>query len=483
MKIFLLVFILLGLVQQNICSAQNSFPTFADNPKWRVREYIVYNYTPKYFVDYTFEKDTLINDLNYSIVIRSDSSHNVPKSYRIGYTRTSGEKVYFKLIDGMEYMIYDFSLNVGESCYCYICDIGLDKYTALKVDTITVGGINRKRIQVKAESLPGFPSYWIEGIGSNLNPFLYYCTGVQDELRCLTTNSGTVYLNPKYSDCESLYQITHTIVNTNTQWSGLNVKFRNTAADSLFSYHIRFEGDSICNYFPYTKIWLSSDSLAAHWKLYGLIREESRQTWYLPLGEVEEHLLYDFSVTPEQTIWVTNPSGFSIQMKVTSVDSIEVYGSRRLRIQLKGLYNDTITDTWIEKIGSMHGILNSCYDIPEWKNNLLCVNENDQQIFRNENYPNCFYTMKMLTNIEQTNKLHKIVLYPNPVRNKLVISNQSGKSEKMQMKLFDSNGRLVYSQFFEELSTETDVSTFPAGYYLVQIATESGIISEKLVIQ
>jgi len=204
MKIFILVIILFGIALQNICSAQNSFPTLGDHPKWRVLEYIVYIYSPKYFIDYTYEKDTLINDLNYSIVTRSDSSNNVPKSYRIGYTRTLGEKVYFKFIDGMEYMIYNFGLKVGESSYCYMCGIGLDKYTALKVDTITIEGIKRKRIQVDAESLSGYPSYWIEGIGSNLNPFLYYCSGVQDELRCTTLNSTLIYLDPQANDCSTI---------------------------------------------------------------------------------------------------------------------------------------------------------------------------------------------------------------------------------------------------------------------------------------
>lgn len=203
-QIFLLVFILFGLVHQNICLAQNSFPKFVDHPKWRVLEYIVYKYTPKYFIDYTFEKDTLINDLNYSIVTRSDSSYNVFKSYRIGYTRTSGEKVYFKFIDGMEYMIYDFGLKVGESCYGYMCGIGLDKYTAINVDTITMEGIKRKRIQVDAESLSGYPYYWIEGIGSNQNPFFSYCSGVQDELHCTTLNSTLIYLNPKENDCSTI---------------------------------------------------------------------------------------------------------------------------------------------------------------------------------------------------------------------------------------------------------------------------------------
>jgi hypothetical protein len=483
MKILLLVYILFGLFQQNICSAQNTFPTLADHPKWRVREYIVYRFTPKYFIDYALEKDTLINDLNYSIVIRSDSSYNLPKSYRIGYTRTSGEKVYFKFIDGMEYMIYDFGLKVGESCYCYMCGIGLDKYTALNVDTITIDGIKRKRIQVYAESLSGFPSYWIEGIGSNLNPFLYYCSGVKDELRCLTTNSGTIYMNPDYTDCESLYQITHTIVNVNTQWSGLNVKFTNTAADSLFSYSIRFEGDTICNYIPYTKIWQSSDSLAEHWKLYGSIREEYKKTWFLPLGEVEEHLLYDFSVTPEQTVLVTNPSGFGIQMKVTSVDSIEVYGVKRLRIQLKGLYNDTNTDTWIEKIGSIHGILSSCYDIPGWKNNVLCVKENDQQIFRNETYPNCFYDQNSLTNNEQVHFQNKIEIYPNPASDQLFIDTRSEGQAKLQIRFFTTNGSIVFDKVVSGYHNTIDISMIPSGLYFIQVRTENSIMNKKVIIR
>lgn len=480
MRIILLVFILFGLAQTIVCSAQNSFPTLADHPKWRVRELIVYRYNPKYFVDYTLEKDTIINDLNYSIVIRSDSAFNMPKSYRMGYTRTTGQKVYFKFIDGMEFLIYDFGLNVGESSDAYMCEFGLDKYTALSVDTITIEGIKRKRIQVDAESLSGHPSYWIEGIGSDKNPFFPYCSGVQDELRCLTTNSGTIYMDPKYTDCESLYDITHTIVNANTRWSGLNIKFKNAVADSLFSYFIRFEGDTICNYTPYTKIWKSTDSLAANWKLYGMIREESKQTWFLPLGEEREHLLYDFNVTPDQTVSVTMPSGFSTKMKVTSVDSIAINGVKRLRIQLKGLYNDTITDTWIEKIGSMHGILSSCYEPLDWENNLLCVMENDQKIFQNEDYPDCFYTMKKLVNDVKNNEQHNIVVYPNPVTNQLIISNQSGKLEKMEVKLFDTNGRLVYTNEMNELNNEIDVSKIPAGYYLIQIITDKWNTQQKI---
>jgi hypothetical protein len=482
MKILLLVYILFGLVQQNICSAQNSFPTLADNPKWRVLERVV-SWPPgiRYFMDYTLEKDTLINDLNYSIVIRSDTSYTILKSYRIGYTRTSGKKVYFKFIDGMEYMIYDFSLNVGESCYCYMCGIGLDKYTALKVDTITIDGIKRKRIQVDAESLSGFPSYWIEGIGSNLNPFLNYCSGVQDELRCLTTNGGTIYMNPKYTDCETLYQITHTIVNANTQWAGLNVKFTNTAADSLFSYSIRFEGDTICNYIPYTKIWQSSDSLSEHWKLYGLIREEYKKTWYLPLDEVEEHLLYDFSVTPEQTISVTNSSGFAIQMKVTGVDSVEVYGVNRLRIQLKGMYNDSITDTWIEKIGSMHGILSSCYDIPGWKNNLLCVKENGNTIYTNQTYPNCFYSQNSLTKNEQLLFQNNIEIYPNPASDNLFIDNKNDRRVKLQIRFCNLNGGIIYNKVVSGYHNAIDISMIPSGLYLIQIITDSSILNKKVI--
>ena len=485
MKILLLVYILFGLVQQNICSAQNSFPTLADHPKWRVREYIVYKYTPKYFIDYTLEKDTIINDLNYSIVIRSDSSYNVPKSYRIGYTRISGEKVYFKFIEGMEFMIYDFSLNVGESCYCYMCNIGLDKYTALMVDTITIDGIKRKRIQVDAESLPGYPSFWIEGIGSNLNPFLYYCSDVHDELRCLTINSGTIYMNPDYTDCESLYEITHTIVNVNTRWSGLNIKFKNTVAESLFSYFMRFEGDTLCNYIPYTKIWQSSDSLAAHWKLYGLIREEYKKTWFLPLGEVEEHLLYDFSVTPEQTVLVINPSGFGIQMKVTSVDSIEVYGVKRLRIQLKGLYNDTITDTWIEKIGSMHGILNSFYADGNQNKQLLCVTENNNQIYSNELYPNCYYTLNSFTSNIQRPLCEKIRVYPNPVSGELFVEPTQPFDEGFTLELYSIKGERIKTECLEGGSNlhRMDVSSLKSGIYILRLISASGKYDEKVIIK
>lgn len=304
MRIILLIFILFWFAQPTICSAQNSFPTLADHPKWRVSEYlVVWPPVNEYFIDYTLEKDTILNDLNYSIVVRSDSSFNVPKSYRIGYTRTLGQKVYFKFIDGREFMIYDFSLNVGESSYCYMCDFGLDKYTALKVDTIAIEGIKRKRIQVDPQGLSGFlsPFYWIEGIGSNYNPFFHYCSGVQDKLRCLTTSSGTIYMNPKYTDCETLSDITS--------------------------------------------------------------------------------------------------------------------------------------------------------------------------------------TSKKISEDVHSKEQYKIVIYPNPATNRLIISNQSRKLENMDIKLFDTNGSLIYTNKVNQSTHEIDVSKIPAGYYLIQIITDKWITQQKIIKQ
>jgi hypothetical protein len=214
-----------------------------------------------------------------------------------------------------------------------------------------------------------------------------------------------------------------------------------------------------------------------------MIREESKQTWFLPLGEEREHLIYDFNLSPGQTAFVSDPFGYYTEMEVINVDSIAVKDVKRLRIQLKGLDDNTITDTWVEKIGSIHGILSSCYEPSGWKNNLLCVEENDQQIFQNEHYTDCFYTMKKLINDVKTNEQHNIVVYPNPVTNQLIISNQSGKLEKMEVKLFDTKGRLYFTKKFHAFTNEIDVSKIPAGHYLIQITTDSWNIRQKIMKQ
>lgn len=81
-------------------------------------------------------------------------------------------------------------------------------------------------------------------------------------------------------------------------WSVMKFSKDQSGIDSVASYRIKFEGDSILNDRTYIKIWQSNDSIGVNWNMTGLIREVEKRTYYHKLNDdgFYDMLLYDFSV-------------------------------------------------------------------------------------------------------------------------------------------------------------------------------------------
>lgn len=197
----------------NISKAQNNFPVSTDNPVWRVlRTGAISVEGPRYFLDYKLEKDTLIDNKTYSVISGFDTIQGNTNWSRVGFTRTSSTKVYFKATaNGKEYLLYDFGLKVNDTIYCGF-DVNHNpdtiKFHVVSIDTIDVSGYRRKRLKIYSND--HFEMNWIEGIGSDINPFYMGSFGIPgsiSELRCVTINSNLIYQNPKYSDCTTITSI------------------------------------------------------------------------------------------------------------------------------------------------------------------------------------------------------------------------------------------------------------------------------------
>jgi photosystem II stability/assembly factor-like uncharacterized protein len=77
-----------------------------------------------------------------------------------------------------------------------------------------------------------------------------------------------------------------------------------------------------------------------------------------------------------------------------------------------------------------------------------------------------------------------INVFPNPAKNKLTISDNSGMSKSWTISLFQVNGQMVLHQRFEnQPKIEMDITTLPKGIYLLKIQTTVGIAVKKLVVQ
>lgn len=396
--------ILVVIIACHSAFSQKAFPSFEDHPEWNVQRSVEPSMPgPISIMSYHLEKDTVINQKTYSPVSRIWLDE-LKKSYQqIGFVRTVSKKVFFKeSAQGKEYLLYDFGLKKGDKAYCAFRETDSAKYEVLKVDSITLSGVKRLRMKVFPEDYgEGWSIYWIEGLGSLLNPFYYEIYGIggaMDEVRCISVDAGLLYKNPNYDDCTTASKKTNFIVNEGVIWSGMNIYKDVSGKDSVASYHIRMNGDTVLNDRTYTKVWQSNDSLAEYWQIRGLIREENKKVWFHFLGDdgYVDHLLYDFSLGKGSTQLMSsvNKPWFYETYKVTEVDSVLINGVKRLRIQLENMSNRKIT--WIEKIGSLKGILNSFYVDGDENKQLLCVTENNNQIYSNELYPKCYYTENSL---------------------------------------------------------------------------------------
>ena len=75
-------------------------------------------------------------------------------------------------------------------------------------------------------------------------------------------------------------------------------------------------------------------------------------------------------------------------------------------------------------------------------------------------------------------------VFPNPACNNITISFKKGLTKDMCVSIFDINGKQVMHKVSRNQNlVEFDVSTLPAGMYLLKIRTGEGIEVKKLIIQ
>ena len=121
------------------------------------------------------------------------------------------ERKVYKLVNGVDVLLYDFSLEMGDTIF-------ENTFIVSAVDYVDVDGGTRKRIKLQSIQLYcGVPLFlvWIEGVGSDKHPFypdynIYIgCSsggGYNIYTKCSFQNGEHIYGN---SDCSSL-------LNTNT---------------------------------------------------------------------------------------------------------------------------------------------------------------------------------------------------------------------------------------------------------------------------
>ncbi len=199
------IFALLLMTRSVAVYAQEYVPIIQEGNVWNTLDVTVGMYNTYYNNVNWFSGDTIIDDVRYAKLM-GITDGGAPHLFSV--LREDNGKVWERLNNQREILLYDFTANVGDTLWC---GLWADEYHYNIVDSISIehiGGVDRKKFWFGLEygwfGIITAAEIWIEGIGSDLGLLYsgsagicgaYYCT------LCFHQNDELIWQNPNYDDC------------------------------------------------------------------------------------------------------------------------------------------------------------------------------------------------------------------------------------------------------------------------------------------
>jgi hypothetical protein len=269
---------------------------------------------------------------------------------------------------------------------------------------------------------------------------------------------------------------------------GQNINFPDSNAIwSVYDQKYFVDGDSSFNATEYKKYYFSNDSIVTTGSFFALLREDTmtRKVYAIAAGSTQENLLYDFSMTVDDTATVY-PLSFPIysgpiSIKVESIDSILIAGNYHTRLKIIGVdFQYGMEEYWIEGIGSTMGIFNSgitgIFVTDITFPSLLCFEKEGVILYHNPDFTDCYEYYPV--GIEETAPAFRLKIYPNPTNSSLKIESEK---EIIYYKLLSCTGMILLEGKVGMTSFTLDISDFPPGIYLIALNTAKGTIVKKII--
>ncbi len=246
-----------------------------------------------------------------------------------------------------------------------------------------------------------------------------------------------------------------------------------TLSTTLFGYsnYVNWcSGDTIIGDVRYMKIMGTLNDGYPH--LFTVLREEDGKVWKRHLNTSEETLLYDFTASVGDTLCFGEPGASFV---LDSISMVQIGGVDRRKfwfgLEYDGLGNPRAKETWVEGIGSDYGLLWTGYfNVFDGWHCLLCFHQNGELVWQNPEYNTCTYPYDAV----EENKDSEIALYPNPVRDRVVIEG----IEIAEVEVYNALGQRVK---MVQSTNEINVSGLPEGVYLLFITDAKGISQTKRI--
>ena len=262
-----IIVLIIAIFTIYIAKAQQYVPFPDSNAVWSEHhQFSISSGKPNYYYrNILTNKDTIVNSKTYHQLFYSlvDSTYNnIDTSLKyIGCIREANKQIYYLSKDSIhEYLLYDFSLNVGDtikydySAFTFIYGWGkIDTLVVTSIDSILIYDASyRKRINFSTYNagftIPLNFIQWIEGIGNNMGLLfpiaLEPTNGSNNWLLCYKQNDSLIYSSSSTIspyDCFPIIQQIHENILINQKISiypnpvndKLNIKTNSNAEQSI----------------------------------------------------------------------------------------------------------------------------------------------------------------------------------------------------------------------------------------------------------
>jgi len=209
-------------------------------------------------------------------------------------------------------------------------------------------------------------------------------------------------------------------------------------------------------------------------------REENMKIYKSEIYSDVEELIYDFSLTVGDSVYVDSVYYSFNYAHVIIVDSVMVGSSFRKRIQF-----DDPPELWIEGIGSLYSPFNPirwCMQMGAGSL-LLCASDTTGNLYMNPEYNSCYLDTTMTDLKEYGSVSSEVIIRSNPMHESAVINAGSNKDEFTSYNLYNSAGLLVQQEKIQNVEFTLYRKNLPAGIYLLQLIGRKQIQNFRIVIQ